>query len=427
MLVLRGGRILDPRRGVDAVGDLWIRDGLIAETPSREPARDRVRRIDCAGKVVAPGLIDLHVHLREPGREDEETIASGTAAAAAGGFTALVCMPNTDPPADNEGTVAYVLEQAERCGAVRVYPAGSITQGLAGRQMSEIGALKRAGVVALTDDGRGVQNSELMRRAMEYAKTFGLPIFEHCQDESLCAEGVMHEGYWSTVLGLRGMPAAAEDVMAARDIILAECADWRIHIQHASTAGTVRLVRDAKARGVRVTAEATPHHLVLTDGGLADYDTRLKVNPPLRSDEHVEALREGLADGTIDAIATDHAPHTDFEKDVEFDYAPFGLIGLETAVAVCLDRLVGTGVVSMTRLVELLSANPARILGVPGGTLEPGCAADVTVIDPALTRTVEPERFLSRSRNTPFAGWSLRGWPVLTLVEGRIVYDGREA
>ena len=426
-LVLRGGRVVDPGRGIDAVGDVWIRGGLLVDPTAADAGRDGLCEIDCSGKVVAPGFIDLHVHLREPGREDEETIASGTAAAAAGGFSAVVCMPNTDPPADNEGTVAYVLEQAARCGGVRVYPTGSITQGLAGRQMSEIGSLKRAGVVAVTDDGHGVQNSELIRRAMEYAKTFGLPIFAHCQDDALSAEGVMHEGYWSTVLGLRGMPAAAEDVMVARDIILAECADWRIHIQHASTSGTVRLVREAKARGVRVTAEATPHHLVLTDGGVAGYDTGWKVNPPLRSDEHVEALREGLADGTIDAIATDHAPHTDFEKEVEFDYAPFGMIGLETAVPVCMDRLVSTGVVTLSRLVELLSTGPARILGVPGGTLEPGSPADVTVIDPLLTRSVAPERFLSRSRNTPFSGWTLRGWPIMTLVDGRIVHDGREA
>ncbi len=421
VLVLKGGRIIDPSRGIDGTGDLWIADGVIVKPGSVEAA-DR-REIDCRGRIVAPGFIDAHVHLREPGREDEETIASGTAAAAAGGFTAVVCMPNTDPPADNEGTVAYILEQAARCGIVRVYPTGSITRALAGEHMSEIGTLKRAGAVAITDDGRGVQNAELMRRVLEYAKMFDLPVLEHCQDDSLTADGVMHEGYASTVLGLRGMPAAGEDVMVARDLLLAECADARIHIQHASTAGAVRLVRNAKNRGIAASAEATPHHLVLTDEAVFGYDTRFKVNPPLRSERHVEALREGIADGTIDMIATDHAPHTDFEKDVEFDYAPFGLIGLETAVAVCVDRLVHGGVISMPRLVELMSTGPARVLGLPGGTLAPDRPADVTVIDPELRRTVDPESFISRSRNTPFAGWDLKGWPVMTIVDGRIVHD----
>lgn len=414
--------MIDPARGVDATRDLWILDGKVADAPAQPPPD--IPRLDAKGKVVCPGLIDLHVHLREPGRSDKETIESGTRAAARGGFTSVVCMPNTTPPADQAGTVEFIKAKARAQGAVRVFPTGAITVGRKGEQMAEIGALKRAGVVALSDDGDCVQNNEVMRRAIEYAKMFALPVLDHCQDKALSADGVAHEGYWSAMLGLRAWPSVAEEVIVARNCLLAELADWKVHMQHLSAAGSVRLLREARRRGVKVSGEVCPHHIALTDESLKGYDTAFKMNPPLRSRADVEALLEGIADGTIEILASDHAPHCCYEKEVEFDFAPFGIVGLETELGLFLTELVHKKVISLPKMIAMLTVNPARLLGLDLGALAEGAPGDVTVIDPDLEWTVDRETFLSRGRNTPFHGWKLKGRAVATVVGGKIVWQG---
>jgi dihydroorotase len=422
-LLLKGGRVVDPAQGIDATLDVMISDASIEEVGPRVPPRG-AQVVDVKGLVVCPGFIDIHTHLREPGREDKETIATGTRAAAAGGFAAVCAMPNTDPVNDTAGITRAILEKARTEGAVRVYPIGAITRGQKGEELAEYGDLKEAGCVAVSDDGRPVASARVMRRALEYAKAFDLVVIDHCEEPTLSEKACMNEGPVSTALGLRGVPAAGEAIMVERDALLAELTGGRLHVAHVSAAASVDAVRRAKARGVRITAEATPHHLFLTDEAVREtgYDTNTKMNPPLRSERDRESVVTGLLDGTIDCIATDHAPHTIDDKKVEFDQAANGVVGLETAVALCLDRLVGEGLVPLPHLVTLFSANPARVLGLPGGTLAPGSPADVTVLDLARKRQVDPARFESRSRNTPFAGWILKGWPAMTIVAGRVAW-----
>lgn len=415
---LTGGRVVDPVSGTEAVADVHIEDGKIAAKSSSDATR-----IDCKGLVIAPGLVDMHTHLREPGREDEETIASGSAAAAAGGFTAICAMPNTDPVADTASVVEMVWAAGREAGLVEVVPAGSLSKGLDGKEMSDIGEMARslAKVRLFTDDGKGVQDALFVRRVMEYLIAFDGIYAEHCEDAALAEGGQMHEGERSMSLGLRGVPSEAEELMAARDIALARLTGCRLHLLHISTAGTVELVRKAKADGIAVTAEATPHHFSLTDAVLESYNPNAKVNPPLRTDQDRQAIIKGLSDGTIDAIATDHAPHADHEKDQEFSYAPPGLIGLETALALTLTNLVDPGHLSMTQAIERLSVAPARILGLDGqgGPIEAGSQANLCVFDPDATWTVDVHAFNSKSRNTPFAGQHLKGKVVHTFFQGR--------
>ena len=414
--------MIDPANKRDAIGDVLIVDGRIAPEGTIPPVNTEA--VDCTGKVVAPGLIDLHVHLREPGQSAKETIASGTRAAAAGGFTTVVCMPNTSPSIDSASVVAWGLDKARAEAVVRGLPTGALTKGIAGEEMAPIGALKKAGVVALTDDGRCIQSHELMRRALEYARMFGLVVMDHCQDYSLVGKGVMHEGYWSTVLGLPGWPAAGEELIVQRNATLAELTGTPIHCQHLSAAGSVRVLREARSRGIPLSGEVCPHHIALTDAALQGYDTNFKMNPPLRSEEHVEALLEGIADGTITVLASDHAPHCGFEKEVEFDQAPFGILGLETELGLFLDILVHKRkVLSLPRLIEMYTINPARLLGLELGTLSPGAEGDVTVLDPSLEWQVDREQSFSLSRNTPFHGWELKGRAVRTIVAGKTVWS----
>ncbi|MGH7278564.1 MAG: dihydroorotase [Candidatus Rokuibacteriota bacterium] len=420
-LLIRNGRVIDPANGVDAVVDVLLGDGAVQRVGRDVPAPAGAETLDARGKIVCPGFIDVHVHLREPGHEYKETVATGTRAAAAGGFTAVCCMANTDPVNDNRAVTDYILARARTEGAVRVYPIGAVTRGLRGEELAELAELAEAGCVAFSDDGRPVMNAGLYRRAMEYTLPFGTPVISHAEDDHLARGACMNEGVVSTELGLPGTPAAAEDIMVARDIILAELTGAHVHIAHLSTAGAVRLVRDAKARGVRVTAEVTPHHLLLTEDAVRSFDPNAKMNPPLRTKADTEALQEALADGTIDCIATDHAPHSVAEKEGEFDCAAFGIVGLETAVSLLLDRLVRPGLLPLTTLVARLSADPARLLRLRGGSLGPGSPADVTILDLDMETVVEPERFQSRSRNTPFAGARLRGRPWKTIVDGRVV------
>jgi len=419
--LIKGGRVVDPANGIDGRKDILVEGKIISQVADQLEVSGEVVVIDAENMIVTPGLIDMHVHLREPGQEYKETILSGSRAAAAGGFTAVACMPNTNPVADNKAVVRFILDQAERVGLVKVYPIGSITKGCQGEELAEIGELKEAGVVALSDDGHPVVNSEIMRRALEYARMFNLTVIDHCEDPNLVAEGYMHEGYTATVLGLRGIPSAAEEVMVARDIVLAELTGSPVHIAHISTAGSVRMVREAKKRGVSVTAEATPHHFTLTDEAVIGYDTATKVSPPLRSAEDREAVLEGLKDGTIDVIATDHAPHAREEKEVEYAYAPNGLVGLETAVPLVVSRLINPGVLSWSQAVAKLTVNPAKVLNLSAGTLSVGAPADLTIIDPEKEAVVDPDKFYSMGKNTPFKGWKLKGWPVLTMVNGQIV------
>jgi dihydroorotase len=446
-LLLTGGRVVDPANRLDAKMDVLISGGKITAVgadAAKQASRD-VERMDVSDLIVCPGLIDLHVHLRDPGQTTKENIATGTAAAARGGFTSIVCMPNTVPAIDNAGTVALIHERAAQNGVVNVFVAGAITKNIAGEELASIGSLKRAGVVAITDDGHCVQNNELMRRALEYAKMFDLPVMDHCQDYSLVTDGVMHEGYWNTVLGLRGWPSAGEEMIVARNILLAELTGARVHCQHLSAAGSVALLREAKKRGVPISGEACPHHFTLTDAAVAGsekfwaedgkalnlqpstfnlpewpaYDTNFKMNPPLRTARDREAVLEGLADGTIEILCSDHAPHCDYEKEVEFDYAPFGIIGLETELALSLMQLYHGKRLSLPDLIAKYTVNPARLLNLPKGTLAVGADADVTVFDPDREWVFERAGTASKSANSPFFGWKLKGRAVATIVGGK--------
>lgn len=424
MILLRGGRVVDPSQGIDEALDVLIEDGRVRELSKNLDSKG-AEILDVTGLVVCPGFIDLHTHLREPGREDKETIKTGTRAAAAGGFTAVCAMPNTEPVNDHADTTRSILERARKEGIVRVYPIGAITRGSLGEEIAEYGDLKEAGCVAVSDDGKPVGSARIMRRALEYARGFDLTVIDHCEDPTLSQGASMNEGPVSTFLGLRGAPAASEAIVVERDIMLAELTGGKVHIAHLSTAASVDAVRRGKKRGARVTAEATPHHLLLTDAVVRGYDTSTKMNPPLRSEEDRKALVEGLRDGTIDCIATDHAPHTVDDKRVEYDQAPFGIVGLETAVPLCLDRLVGAGIVDLMACVSLFSTRPASVLGLPGGTLKPGAPGDVTVIELHRKRRVDPAKMQTKGRNTPFGGWDLKGGVALTLVGGKVVFEDR--
>jgi dihydroorotase len=424
--LLKGGRVIDPANGRDGVLDVLIDGGSIARVGPDLGADRGVMVVEIPRDlIVCPGLIDMHVHLREPGQEHKETVATGAAAAVAGGFTAVACMPNTDPVNDNAGTTEYILKKAAAAGLARVYPIGAVSKGQAGEHLAEIAELRQAGCVAISDDGRPVATALLMRRALEYAGMFNMPVIEHCEDQTLKGDGVAHEGFQASVLGLRGIPSQAESIMALRDIALAELTRGAVHIAHMSARQTLDAVRWGKSRGARVTCEVTPHHFVLTDERLAApvaFDTNVKMNPPLRETADRDAMLAGIADGSVDVIATDHAPHHDDEKRVEFDRAPFGITGLETAVSLCFDRLVHTGTISLPRFVELMSVNPARVLRVAGGSLAEGAPADISILAPDLKVTVAAGRMRSKSKNTPFDGWTLRGGVAATIVGGRVVY-----
>ncbi len=424
-VLFRGGRVIDPARGSDGVADVLVAGERIEAVGRNIGQPDGALVVDAAGLVVAPGLIDLHTHLREPGQEDLETIATGAMAAVAGGFTAVCAMPNTDPVCDNQGVVGFIVRQAQRAGKARVYPIGAISLGQKGQQLAEFGELVGAGAVAVSDDGKPVMSSHLMRTALEYAQVFGIPVADHCEEMTLAQGGAMHEGIVSTRLGLKGIPSAAEEIMVARDILLAELTGGHVHLCHMSTRGSVELIRRAKDKGIRVTAEACPHHFTLTHEACEGYDTNAKMNPPLREAEDREAIRQGLRDGTIDVIATDHAPHHYDAKEREFDDAPNGIIGLETALPLALTELVATGLLSLPELLRRMSTTPARIFGLPGGTLATGAPGDVVLIDPEAEWEVRPEEFHSKSRNTPFRGRRLTGRAELTLVGGRIAWQRR--
>ena len=430
--LLKGGRLVDPAAGLDGMFDLLIDGDRIASVGRDLPAAlvDGGEIIEVPPSlIICPGLIDMHVHLREPGHEQKETIASGTAAAAAGGFTAVACMPNTNPVNDNAGVTELILRKAAESGLARVYPIGAVSRGQKGEQLADIAELRAAGCVAVTDDGHPVATALLARRALEYTSMFNMPLIEHCEDPSLKADGCAHEGPRAAELGLKGIPGAAESIMAARDVLLAEMTGGRVHIAHMSAWTTLEAVRQGKNRGVKVTCEVTPHHFTLTDDSLAEpiaYDTNTKMNPPLREARDRDAMIAGIVDGSVDAIATDHAPHHYDEKNVEYDRAPFGIVGLETAIPLAFDRLVHTGRIGIARLIELMSINPARILGIPGGSLAAGAIADVTILAPDLKVTIDRARLRSRSKNTPFHGWTLRGGVAATIVGGRTVYDNPE-
>ena len=421
-LLIRGGRVIDPASGRDELADVLLAGGKVEAVGRGLGTPDGAETIDASGLVVAPGFIDLHTHLREPGQEELETIATGALSAVAGGFTAVCAMPNTDPVCDNQGVVGFVVSQAQRAGKARVYPIGAISLGQKGQQLAEFGELVGAGAVAVSDDGHPVMSSHLMRTALEYAKVFGIPVADHCEEMSLAEGGAMHEGIVSTRLGLKGIPSAAEEIMVARDILLAELTGGHVHLCHMSTRGSVELIRRAKDAGLRVTAEACPHHFTLTHEACDGYNTNAKMNPPLREDADREAIREALRDGTIDAIATDHAPHHYDAKEREFDQAPNGIIGLETAFPLANTELVGSGLLTLPQLVERMSTVPARIFGLPGGSLARGAPADVVVIDPQVEWSVDPASFRSKSRNTPFGGREVRGRAVATIVRGHIVF-----
>jgi dihydroorotase len=425
-VLLRGGRILDPGQGIDEPGDLLLRGGVIEAHGRSLGAPDGAEIIECDGAVIAPGFIDVHCHLREPGREDVETIATGARAAAAGGFTAVCAMPNTEPVTDNQAAVGFILRQAIRAGAAHVYPIGAISVGQRGEQLAEFGEMVGAGAVAVSDDGKPVASAHLMRTALEYAQSFGIPVIDHCEEPTLAAGGAMNEGIVSARLGLKGIPAEAEEVMVARDILLARLTGGHVHLAHMSTRGSVELIRWGKAQGIKVTAEVTPHHLTLTDVACEGYDTHAKMNPPLRTVSDVEALREGVRDGTIDVIATDHAPHHYDAKEREFADAPFGIVGLETALGVLLTDLVHTGLIGLPVLVDRLACAPARIFHLPGGSLNRGAVANVTVLDPTVEWSVDATTFVSKGRNTPYADRLLRGRAIATIVDGRVIHRLRE-
>jgi dihydroorotase len=425
--LITNGHIIDPASGINRVGDVYIAGGEIARIDLDATLRKHPHNldvIDASGLVVCPGLIDIHVHLREPGQSAKETIATGAKCAAAGGFTTIVCMPNTSPPVDSPSVVTWILEKAKAEACVNVLPTGAITKGLAGEELAPIGSLHKTGVVALTDDGHCVQSHEVMRRACEYARMFGLVIMDHCQDYNLVGKGVMHEGRVSAEFGLPGWPAIGEEIIVARNALLAELTGTPIHCQHLSAAGSVGILRRARARGIPLTGEVCPHHIALTDESVRGFDTNFKMNPPLRSQEHVEALIEGIADGTITILGSDHAPHSGFEKEVEFDLAPFGILGLETELGLFLSILVHQRkALPLERLIQLYTANPAKLLGLDRGTLAVGTIADVTLIDPDLEWTVDKEQSFSRSRNNPFHGRELKGRAVRTIVAGKTVWS----
>ena len=428
-LLLTGARIIDPAQNIDSRMDIFLEDGKIAKTginlsKSIKSKNSEIITIDLGGMILVPGLIDMHTHLREPGFEYKETIASGAAAAIAGGFTSIACMPNTSPINDNRSITEFIKRKAAEAALVNVYPIGAISMDSVGSKLTEFWDLKEAGVVALSDDGNPVMNAALMRRAMEYAFSLQLPVISHCEDTNLSADGLMNEGYYSTILGLRGIPGIAEEAMIARDILIAEFTKTCVHIAHVSAAGSVRLIRDAKKRGLNVTAETAPHYFTLTEESLQGYDTNFKINPPLRSEQDVAAIKEGLADGTIDVIACDHAPHGRTDKEVEFEYAANGISGLETSLGLSLN-LINSKILNWPELIARMSLNPARILNLPKGTLETGTDADITVIDPLLKWTVDVQAFRSRGKNSPFHGRQMQGKAILTIVGGEIKYDGR--
>ena len=423
-LLLKNARVVDPAAGVDGTYDVLVEGDRIARIAKRIDAAD-AKTLDLTGLCVCPGFIDMHVHLREPGQEWKETIATGTRAAAAGGFTGVACMPNTQPPIDSRSVVEFVLAQAREHGAVTVYPIGCVSKGQGGVELAEMGDMAVAGARGFSDDGKPVASAGLMRRALEYSKIFDLPVIDHCEEPTLVSGGVVHEGEVATRLGLPGWPGVAEDVMVSRDILLAEYTGGAVHIAHMSTGRSAELVRRAKQSGIRVTCEVTPHHFALTDEAVAGYDTHAKMNPPLRAESDRQALLAAIADGTVDAIASDHAPHHADEKCVEFARAPFGIVGLETSISICLDRLVHGGIVDLARLVELMSSGPAAVLRLKKGSLRVGDDADITILDLERRVVVTPGTFASKSVNTPFGGWTLRGGPVMTIVGGRIVHDAR--
>lgn len=422
-ILLRGGRLVDPSNKLDGVGDVLIRDGKIESVGGNIAAPDGATIVDCAGQVVAPGFIDVHCHLREPGREDVETIATGARAAAAGGFTAVCAMPNTDPVTDNQAAVGFVLKQGRAAQAARVYPIGAISIGEMGERLAEFGEMVGAGAVAVSDDGKPVVSAQLMRTALEYARTFGIPVADHCEDPTLAAGGAMNEGLVSARLGLKGIPGEAEEIMAIRDILLAKRTGGHVHLCHMSTRGSVELIRWGKDRNINVTAEVCPHHLSLTEDEVEGYNTNAKMNPPLRSADDVAALCQAVKDGTIDVIATDHAPHHNDEKEREFSDAPNGIVGLETALAVNLTWLVKPGIISLSTLIEKMSCAPARLFHLPGGSLRRGVAADVTVFNPTAEWVVDPKLFKTKGRNSPYAGRTLAGQVGCTIVDGRIVHQ----
>lgn len=424
MIFLKGGTVVDPSQDLDGVRDVLLVDAKVAELGESLEVPEAARVVDCSGLVVAPGLIDVHVHLREPGEEHKETIATGARAATAGGFTAVCAMPNTDPPIDDPAVVGFVVAQGRRAGAARVYPTGCISVARKGERLALIGEMVAAGAVAITDDGRPVMDSGLMRLALLYSQAFGVPVADHPEDISLSGRGSMNAGLVATRLGLNGKPNAAEDIHIARDLMLAELTGGHLHLQHCSTEFGVEMIRQAKARGVHVTAEASPHHLVLTEDAVEGYRTEAKMNPPLRTAQDRDAVRAGLADGTLDIIATDHAPHHYDEKEAAFADAPDGIVGLETALGVVLTHVVGEGVIDLPTMVERMSCQPARVFNLQGGTLAVGSVADVTVFDPEAVWTVDAKAFVSKSSNTPFGGWELRGRPRYTVVDGRIVWEG---
>lgn len=421
-LLIKGGRVIDPSQNLDAVVDVLVIDGLVKETGTGLEAPAGTEIIDASGRYVVPGLVDMHVHLRDPGLEYKEDIISGTRAGVIGGFTSLVCMPNTKPVIDNKTVAGYIINKARTEGLCNVFPVGSITLGSNGERLAEMGELKESGCVAVSDDGRPVKSSELMRRALEYACGIGIPVITHAEDLDLVGEGVMNEGFTSTELGLKGIPRVAEDIATARDVMLAEYANAPIHIAHVSTRGAVRIIREAKQRGVRVTCETAPHYFTLTDDAVRGYNTNAKMNPPLREADDVSAIKEGLRDGTIDAIATDHAPHHIDEKDVEFNAALNGIIGLGTSLPLSL-QLVRDGVLTIQQLVEKMSCNPSKILALDRGTLAPGSIADITIINPERTWEISCDSLASKSKNSPFIGWSVTGWADYTIVNGAIVYQ----
>jgi len=425
-MLVKGGRVIDPVNGHDGELDVLIDNGRISKIGRSLPVDGAEVLTVKAGWLVVPGLIDIHVHLREPGQQHKETVATGTLSAVTGGFTAVACMPNTDPVNDHPGITELILRKAKQAGLAKVYPIGAVSIGSRGEQLAELAAQKAAGCVAFTDDGRPVATALLMRRALEYAGMLGVPIIDHCEDPSLKGDGVAHEGFRAASLGLRGIPGAAESIMVERDIALSELTGGAFHVAHMSARQSLRAVRDAKQRGAHVTSEVTPHHFVLTDDSLEQpirYDTNTKMNPPLREAADREAMVDGLVDGTIDVIATDHAPHHADEKLVEFDHAPFGIVGLETAVSLVFDRLVHTGRIGLKRMIELLTVNPARVLHLPGGSLTEGQPADITILAPDATTTIRAADLRSKSKNTPFDGWTLRGGVAATIVDGRLVYS----